>query len=562
MSGIRVDQNILNQKGTPAFNASAYVDRPTAGFVGRVFISTDTKQIFRDTGTAWDLISDAGSGSSNLAQVTLNGNDTPYGINITNGGLFLLGKTNGSIFFADGGSGQFTTDSTNFFWDNTNKRLGIGTASPSAKLDIHSSSGTNATFNGTGSTNALLTFQSAGTSKWSVGNFVSSTVANDFNIYDNVNTVSRLQVHNTGVVNIPTTLIIGTTTPTSSYAFDVTGTSRFTALITGLSATFSSTITATGTSTFNAGSSGSITLQTNGADNNWTSAITGANTTSQSYGLIIQAGTNSTDAALRIRNRANTLDWLFVRGDGNVGINTTTPSNTLDVNGIANFQTQVYLANGTAAAPSLRFNNSNCGLFLPSGVDAIGFATSNSERFRIASDGSMFNSNAPANVSVMTITANSTSGQSFGLKVKAGTTSGDTSFLVQNVGGSTDYFRVRGDGVLVTTLATGALTSVSGVITSSSDKNLKIDDGNINTALDKVLMLKPRYFYWKEETQLDSKTRQLGFYAQEVNEALGEEAANTPKDNRGWGISDRAIIAMLTKSIQELNEKLIRNNIN
>jgi hypothetical protein len=228
MSGIRVDQNILNQKGTPAFYAANYFDRPAAGFVGRIFISVNTYQIFRDEGTGWSLIADTGSGSSNLEQVTNNGNNTPYGINITNGGLFLLGSTHGSIFFAAGGSGQFTTDNGNFFWDDTNNRLGIGTAVPSAKLDVHSSSGTSAILNGTGVSNALLTFQSAGVNKWSVGNFVSSTVANDFNIYDAVNTISRLQVHNTGVVNIPTTLIVGTTTPTSTFALDVTGSGNFT----------------------------------------------------------------------------------------------------------------------------------------------------------------------------------------------------------------------------------------------------------------------------------------------------------------------------------------------
>jgi hypothetical protein len=46
---------------------------------------------------------------------------------------------------------------------------------------------------------------------------------------------------------------------------------------------------------------------------------------------------------------------------------------------------------------------------------------------------------------------------------------------------------------------------------------------------------------------------QLGFYAQEVNLALGEEAANTPRtETDKWGIYDRGIVAFLTKAIQEL----------
>ena len=82
--------------------------------------------------------------------------------------------------------------------------------------------------------------------------------------------------------------------------------------------------------------------------------------------------------------------------------------------------------------------------------------------------------------------------------------------------------------------------------------NLKISDGYIDTALDKILKLTPRYFYWKKETGLPTDLRQLGFYAQEVNEAIGEEGANTPRnENDKWGIYDRAIIAMLTKAMQE-----------
>ena len=88
-----------------------------------------------------------------------------------------------------------------------------------------------------------------------------------------------------------------------------------------------------GASTFCAATGGAITLTTNGSANNWTSAVVGNSTTSQSFGLLIQAGTNSTDGALRVRNQANNLDWLFVRGDGNVGIGTISPSSTFHIRG-------------------------------------------------------------------------------------------------------------------------------------------------------------------------------------------------------------------------------------
>ena len=76
---------ILNQRGTPMFFSDIFANRPTAGIIGRIFISTDTAAIYRDTGTTWDLISDAAAGSSNLQQVTNNGATTTLAI--TTGGL-------------------------------------------------------------------------------------------------------------------------------------------------------------------------------------------------------------------------------------------------------------------------------------------------------------------------------------------------------------------------------------------------------------------------------------------------------------------------------------------
>lgn len=42
----------------------------------------------------------------------------------------------GSVPFVNSSGGNFTQDNSNLFFDETNKRLGIGTASPSKKLDI------------------------------------------------------------------------------------------------------------------------------------------------------------------------------------------------------------------------------------------------------------------------------------------------------------------------------------------------------------------------------------------------------------------------------------------
>jgi len=83
---IVLDLSILNQKGTPMFNSDTFANRPSFGIVGRIFISTDTAAIYRDTGTAWDLIADGGSASTNIynSNGTLSANRT-----VSSGGFSL-----------------------------------------------------------------------------------------------------------------------------------------------------------------------------------------------------------------------------------------------------------------------------------------------------------------------------------------------------------------------------------------------------------------------------------------------------------------------------------------
>ena len=50
----------------------------------------------------------------------------------------------GAIQFSDGSA--FSSDATKFFWDNTNKRLGVGTNAPSSTVDINSNTLSNAMF--------------------------------------------------------------------------------------------------------------------------------------------------------------------------------------------------------------------------------------------------------------------------------------------------------------------------------------------------------------------------------------------------------------------------------
>jgi len=56
--------------------------------------------------------------------------------NIYVSNIYLSGFNPGSVIFA-GSSGQLSQNNSQFFWDNNNARLGIGTTTPAAKLDVN-----------------------------------------------------------------------------------------------------------------------------------------------------------------------------------------------------------------------------------------------------------------------------------------------------------------------------------------------------------------------------------------------------------------------------------------
>jgi hypothetical protein len=82
MSKIFRDSSVLNQFGSPSINSNTFANRPAFGQPGRLFVSTDTLAIFRDTGTAWDNLTDNPGNIGTLQEVTTNGNQTTLNIQI------------------------------------------------------------------------------------------------------------------------------------------------------------------------------------------------------------------------------------------------------------------------------------------------------------------------------------------------------------------------------------------------------------------------------------------------------------------------------------------------
>jgi hypothetical protein len=153
-----IDLSILNQRQTPAFYADTLANRPSAGFIGRIFVSTDTFAFYRDNGTTWDLIGGPGTGT------------------VTGTGA------NGQVTYWNGASS--ITGSNDLFFDAVNGHFGVGTITPGTALDVkHNQSTVVQLEQETATNDTRIAFINSGVGLWRLGAFYNAG-ANDFGLFD------------------------------------------------------------------------------------------------------------------------------------------------------------------------------------------------------------------------------------------------------------------------------------------------------------------------------------------------------------------------------------------
>ena len=250
---------------------------PATGSLKTIFIAEDTNKTYRWTGSAyveisasqaasWGTITGTLSNQTDLQNalnakqdslgftpvptsrtLTINGTtqdlsaDRTFTIStgITIGTTAITSGTVGRVLFE--GTGNVVSESANFFWDNTNGRLGINNASPQQSLDISgamrivttgnypislsraSTSGVAQQVSNSGTTTYFGTDSTGGGFLFTGGLQYASFFGNggNFPTQFGTNSAIRMTIFNTGNVLINTTTDAG-------YKLDVNGTARVT----------------------------------------------------------------------------------------------------------------------------------------------------------------------------------------------------------------------------------------------------------------------------------------------------------------------------------------------
>ena len=126
-------------------------------------------------------------------------------------------------------------------------------------------------------------------------------------------------------------------------------------------------------------------------DNNWVAFVKNLEATAgRSWGMVIDAGSNSSDEALRVNNYAGT-NLFKVRGDGNVGIGTSSITSFSNIpNLTVGGSSGGMLTNQVNGTDGMRLYSNSSGTVLNETRNLfLAFSTNNTERFRIAADGSL-----------------------------------------------------------------------------------------------------------------------------------------------------------------------------
>lgn len=241
---------------------------------------------------------------------------------------------------------------------------------------------------------------------------------------------------------------------------------------------------------------------------------------------------------------------LYVKQNGNVGINTSDPLASLHVNGSLQVSNKIVMSEtsntstlqlgngGSTTRAYIKADASNTGR-----LDIMG-AESGTDAAYIDLNGRFTGNVGRVGLIAATDTVDYTVTHYFG---KNHTSSGIDWVAAMYSNGAMVIKGISGN----CWIGTG-----SGATSCSSDKRLKKDITLISDALEKLNSINGVYYRWNEKsTALDKESKRLGVIAQEVRKVFPEAVMEDP--NGYLAVSLDGLVPVLIESVKELNEKNI-----
>jgi hypothetical protein len=530
-------------------------------------LATGSALTFDGSG-AFRLNSGASAPSFNLTTSTLtNGFSLGYLNGATDPNLYFLNRENGSLLFYTNNAEGMRLTSTG---------LGIGTTSPAYKLDVSAGSGTGIRLKSTGA----------------YGNFIAdntgTTGGGSYTAYQN-----GVQITIFGVEGA----VLGNTSTNTAIFNDVVGGGI--KLYTNASATPKATLDSSGNLglgvTPSAWGGGFTALQVKNASL-WSTGNDASLTANAYYDGTNYRYIGTAGATRQYHNTDGTIAWsqaasgtagnaisftqaMTLSAAGNLGIGTTSPdaSTRLDIEA-TNARVRV---KATSTGSALYTTNNTGGTFY-TGLDDSGgntfgvgaysgvvwngantpivFATNNTERARITSDGNLMVGTTSNSVhkleclqtatsgNVIRAEANNASYADIIYEIRAARNTTNTSFRAMryyNTGAVASKFEI---------LDSGTVNNATGTYGTISDIKLKENIVDATPKLDKVNQLKVRNY-----NLIGDELKQIGFIAQEFETVFPNMVEETPDidgDGNNLGtvtksIKTTVLIPILVKAIQE-----------
>jgi len=399
-------------------------------------------------GAASTLLINNGSGT--LTWSTLSGAGGTLAI--ANGGTNNTTYTTGSVIYYDGT--KLGQDNSNFFWDGTNHRLGLGTASPSTTLHVVGATTLAGATTIGGATTDLITFTGRVTSGTSLipavnlGSDLGSLALRWNNLYvGTINSNSTVSTTGQALFTYPPTdttyaqssvMINPTAPPANSFmlGIGIAGAQRA-----GIDAEGDLTLGyAGGAGTSAPNNSNPLSIYNHGTTN-LLNVDTSGNIVSVA-GAKWQPLTDST-TALNIANAAGTVSTTFDTTNSRVGIGTTSPAVKLDIFNTAGTATALYLGQTTTAnnRPSLAmFSNSVA-------LDVNGTVNSLTSPFIFDISGT---TNVNSGINGLTLASNHPNGK-----------------IIFNIGSGAEFARFTSTGLGIGTTSPNGLLDVSKAISAA-----------------------------------------------------------------------------------------------